>query len=112
MFKRSFMESFKITKYGRQSGQFGRISTNVSIMFRFDLFVHRFGIFVLTAFLVNSAFTDFTIFYELFSHLKQPVNKPLWENSVPPAVKVPNDEIMENWNKLHQMRDLQKAFEF
>lgn len=91
MFKRSFMESFKITKYARQSGQFGRVSSNSSIVPRFDLRIQRAGVFILTAFMLISATGDFTIFYEFFSHLPQPYNKPIWQDAVPASVRLPNE---------------------
>ena len=78
MFKRSFMESFKITKYARQSGQFGRISSNSSIILRNDLIIKRVGIFFISFLLLNNAFGDFEIFHELFVHLSQPFNCTNW----------------------------------
>lgn len=91
MFKRTFMESFKIAKYARQSGKYGRISSNSSILPRFDLKLQRFGVFLLTTFMIVNATGDFTVFYEFFVHLPQPANKTLWEDQVPASVRVPNE---------------------
>lgn len=111
MFKRSFMESFKITKYARQSGKFGRVSSNSSILPRFDLKLQRFGVFFLTTFMIVNATSDFGIFYEFFIHLPQPQNKTLWEDKVPAAVKVPNEEIIEKWNQINAMKEQCRVFD-
>ena len=78
MFKRAFMDSFKITKYARQSGKYGRISSNFSILTKIDLRVQRVVVFAFTTFMLVNATGDFTIFYEFFVHLRQPLNKTLW----------------------------------
>ena len=104
MFKREFMQSFKITKYARQSGKFGRVSSNCTILTRPDLYIKRIGLFAITTFMIVNATRDFEVFYELFVHLRQPLNKVLWEDKVPDSVRIPNEEIIENWRQIHAIK--------
>lgn len=112
MFKRPFMETLKINKYARQAGNSGRISSNLTVKLTNEIIIQRILVYFLTTCVVTTATADFSFFYEIFTHLPQPVNKPRWENSVPDYVKIPNEEVIEGWNKIHQMRALQKTFDF
>lgn len=61
--------------------------------------------------MVISATNDFEVFYEIFTHYPAPVARTYYEMSVPAEIKKPNDEIIENWKKIHEAKQLLKTFE-
>lgn len=111
MFRRSFMQAYQIRKYGKPATQYGILSSNSSVISRTERIIRRGAIYVAAIFLTIQATGDFTIFYEFFTHLKPVYNATLYQNSIPAEVRVPNEEIIENWNKLHEAKDLMKTFE-
>lgn len=111
MFRRSFMEAYQIRKYGKPGTQFGILSSNRSFLSRTETIIRRGAIYTAAIFLTIQATGDFTIFYELFTHLKPIYNATLYQNSIPAEVRIPNEEIIENWNKIHEAKDLMKTFE-
>lgn len=72
MFKRSFMEAFKVRKYGNPSAYLGSVTTNFTGAQRNDHKLMRIGTYLTAAILLINASRDFSIFYEIFFHLPAP----------------------------------------
>ena len=111
MFRRSFMQAYQIRKYGKPGTQFGILTSNRSFISKAELTIRRTGIYALTIFTIIGASGNFEFFYEVFTHLKPTYNAALYENSVPEEVRVPNEEIIEKFNKLHEAQDLMKTYQ-
>lgn len=75
MFSRKFMEGFKVRKYGNPSAYLGSVTTNFLGVQPFDRKWMRVGTYILASLVFINASRDFTMFYELFFHLKAPVSR-------------------------------------
>ena len=111
MFRRSFMEAFKVRKNANPTGYLGSASSSFAYVSRPDRITTRVIIYVATALFTINATNGFEVFYETFYHLPAPVHKTYYQNSVPKEIREPNDEIIENWKKVHEAKRLLSSFE-
>lgn len=72
MFKRSFMEAFKVRKYGNPSAYLGSVTTNFTGSHHFDRKWMRVGTYIAASLIFINATRDFSLFYEIFFHLPPP----------------------------------------
>jgi hypothetical protein len=47
----------------------------------------------------------------MFFHFTRPVARSYYQRSVPRKLKNANDEIIENWMKIHEVKKLLKAYD-
>lgn len=111
MFRRAFMEQFKVRKNAAPSAYLGSISSNYAIVTRFDRVFLRVLIYGIATLTMINATNDFEIFYEMFYHLTPPVHKTYYESDVPKYIRDQNDPIIENWKKVHEARKLLKTYD-
>lgn len=83
MFKRSFMEAYKVRKNANPTAIYGTISTNWAYVTKRDRILTRGGIYFMTALAMVFATNSFEIFYEVFRHLPEPAQRTYYEHSVP-----------------------------
>ena len=110
MFKRTFMEAFKVRKNADITAKYGTVSTNLAIMPVKDRKMFRFLCYAAAAYLVTNATLNFAFAYELFYHFPAPASYTVYQSEVPGYVREANDEIIENWGKVHEARKLLKTF--
>lgn len=111
MFRRAFMESFKVRKNAIPSAYLGSISSNFAIIPRRERIGTRLIIFFATTVAMINATNDFEIFYEIFYHLPQPAHKTYYEHDVPKEIREANDDVIEKWKKVHEARKLLKTYQ-
>ena len=87
MFKRAFMNEFKVRKYARQGGYAGSISSNIHIIGTGTIKRQRAAVYVMTTLMIIMATDNFEVFYEIFGHIKPAYNKALYEQKVPVEVR-------------------------
>jgi hypothetical protein len=61
----------------------GRISSNFTVVSRFENRATRVGIYLFTTLIVINATRDFSFFYEVVKHLPAPATRTYYESSVP-----------------------------
>lgn len=83
-----------------------------------DLIPYRVSIYVFTAAVTIMSYYGFEFFYETVRHVPGPhfhavilFLKKTWEDSVPESVRGPNDPIIENFNKIQEVKEWIKTIQ-
>ena len=111
MFRRTFMKDFQVRKYARPSTYGGSITSNIHLLGKSELRIKRITLLLGMTFVMISATGDFEIFYEIVKHTKQPYHRALYEDSIPKEVKIPNEEIIENYHTIDEMKQFLKVYD-
>ena len=75
MFKRAFMESFKVRKNANPGCYLGSVSSNIGLVSTKDRRRTRFLVYLIGCMFMINATRDFSVFYEIFYHLPQPATR-------------------------------------
>ena len=89
----------------------GTISSNFKVVSRRDRILQRVGMFALGTMLMINATRDFGVFYEIFYHLPEPATKTYYEHKIPKEVANANNEIIQNWQKIHKAKKLLRTYQ-
>ena len=111
MFRRSFMNEFKVRKYARYSAFPLTVSSNISILGSGTIKIQRMLVIFLTSMIFVSATGSFELFYEIVTHPKPAYHKTLYEKSIPAEVREPNTEIIENYKTINEMKQFLKIYD-